>query len=87
MHSEKRGFPECLRVHGTWGRLSSPSATLGEVRHSRTKNDVGKWRYLKTLIPECLSLALEEANLFPECLTLALGEASLFPECLLLALG
>jgi hypothetical protein len=43
--------------------------------------------FLKILFPECLSLALGEANLFPECLTLALGEASLFPECLLLALG
>jgi hypothetical protein len=60
---------------------------LGQERHSWTKNYVGKWRYLKILFSECLSLALGEANLFPEWLTLALGEASLFPECLLLVLG
>jgi hypothetical protein len=41
-HSGKRG---------TRGRPSSPSATLGEERHSRTKNDVGKWRYLKNTLP------------------------------------
>jgi hypothetical protein len=37
--------------------------TLGEERHSG-----------KTPFPECIFLALGEANLFPEFLTLALGE-------------
>jgi hypothetical protein len=46
-HSGERVFPECLIVHGTGeerhrGRPPSPSATLGEERHTRTKNDVGK---------------------------------------------
>jgi hypothetical protein len=59
------------------GPRSSPSATLGEERHSWTKR----------LFPECLPLAPGEESLFPECLALPLGEASLFPECLPLAVS
>jgi hypothetical protein len=36
-HSGKRG---------TRGKPLSPSATLEEERHQRTKNNVGEWRYL-----------------------------------------
>jgi hypothetical protein len=79
--------PWHLGKRGTRGRPPSPSATLGEEMHPRTKMMLENGDIFKTLFPECLSLALGEANLFPECLTLALGEASLFPECLILALG
>jgi hypothetical protein len=88
MHSGKRVFPECLIVYGTRGREA-----LGEDPHSGkrgTREQKTMWEnkdIFKTLFPECLTIALGEANLFPECLTLALGEASLFPECLILALG
>jgi hypothetical protein len=55
-----------LREERHSGKTPFPSATLTEERHQRTKNDVGKWSISKTLFPECLSLALGEANLFPE---------------------
>jgi hypothetical protein len=65
-HSRKALFPEC----NTRGR----EALVDEKWYLTVQMDGG---ILKTLFPECLTLALGEATLFPECLPLALGEETL----------
>jgi hypothetical protein len=82
-HSGKKLFPECctrLIVHGTRGREALREDHLHREQNSgkrgtrEQKTMWGNKDIFKTLFPECLTLALGEANLFPECLTLELGE-------------